>query len=152
MRAPAAMCAACRGVVFRGASVGSVPFSADIWWRTPADNGASRRGRPRHPAPPLSLGLRDFGPPLFGVSPAPSASAPEGTLLSSVHQPVAVLLPERFRGGCAFGSGAPAVVSRLPISPARVGARDAGLGWGSQGWGGDTLQPIGLEQARLTFS
>ena len=26
-------------------------------------------------------------------------------LLSSVHQLLAVLLPERFRGGCAFGSG-----------------------------------------------
>src|ERR1700744_5494315 len=53
--------------------------------------------------------------------------------LSSVCQPVAVLLPERFRGGCAFGSGAPAVVSRVPISPARVAGRDAGEGGGSQG-------------------
>jgi hypothetical protein len=49
----------------------------------------------------------------FGVPLRPKAQEE----LSSVHQPVAVLLPERFRGGCAFGAGGDA-----PASPARVGA------------------------------
>ena len=55
------------------------------------------------PCPRCLLDLRDFrarsGPLLL-------RRAPLQALLSSVHQPFAVHLPERFRGGCAFGSGA----------------------------------------------
>src|SRR5579859_161919 len=85
--------------------------------------GRSAEGEPWRPAPPLSLGLRDFGSPISWRPPAPSAGRRHswssfGAPLSSVHQLAAVLLPERFRGGCAFGSG-PFVEG--PISPARVG-------------------------------
>ena len=97
MRAPAA----------RWASVSGVVLSA--WSVTAGEDSGDGRGRPDirpvRSSPPLSCGLRDSG--LREAALAPSASRPDPSspaALSSVHLTPAVLLPERFRGGCAFGS------------------------------------------------
>ena len=74
-----------------------------------------RRFRPRV-LPPLSLSLRDLASRSSGTH-CSFGESRQARLLSSVHQPFAVLLPERFRGGCAFGSE-----SENPVSPARVAA------------------------------
>src|SRR6516162_9792448 len=111
MRAPRATCASVSGVVFKTFSAGT------------SDNGGLRLMTSESPdaspavAPPLSLGLRDFGSRRwFGGPLLLRRAGPSGTgLLSSVHQLLAVLLPERFRGGCAFGSRLGGLVS-----PARV--------------------------------
>ena len=65
--------------------------------------------------PPLSLSLRDSG--RRSGRPLLRRRARSRRLLSSVQSARAVLLPERFRGGCAFGSGS------NPVSPARAPAR-----------------------------
>jgi len=54
-----------------------------------------------------------------------------------VHQLVAVLLPERFRGGCAFGSGA----ANHPDLSRESWARDGGRVGRSQGGGRLFLPP-----------
>src|SRR5689334_18438123 len=104
MRAPSATCASVSGVVFR-------IFSAGISGtrRTPADDLRTGGLIPPSRAPAV-LGPERFrvppiagGPLLLRRAVLPFGSG--GRLLSSVHQLVAVLLPERFRGGCAFGSG-----------------------------------------------
>src|SRR5689334_2082225 len=106
MRAPAARWAPCSGVVFRGASDG---FGVEDTRAAPLTMGRAAGTGPWLPAPPLSLEperFRTAAPTPWGLSggrlllrrPASLGAKPE---LSSVHQPVAVLLPERFRGGCA---------------------------------------------------
>jgi len=77
-----------------------------------------RRDTAASSAPPLSMGLRDSGQPRDGAGLAPSARRLFRRLLSSVVVLLAVRLPERFRGGCAFGADA-ACDSGSPDSPAR---------------------------------
>src|SRR4051794_24126262 len=70
-----------------------------------------RTARPSVHAPPLSRDLRDF--PARGASyPRRWALAFSEAAFQSVI-PNAVLMPERFRGGCAFGAGV------TPVSSAR---------------------------------
>ena len=64
-------------------------------------------------------------------------------LLSSVHQPFAVRLPERFRGGCAFGSGAMKPRSLPRESTFRLVERERGVKAASPG-PGDRLEPVYL--------
>ena len=113
MRAPSATCASASGVTLSGPSDKR---------QAPADDRAIRRaqtfaGRPRRRAPPLSLDLRDFEPPNVATL-APSVSPLAATTFqrSSAR---AVLLPERFRGGCAFGA-LRSPLGRRRASPARV--------------------------------
>ena len=62
---------------------------------------ASRAGR-HELKPPLSRDLRDFGETLSRLT--PSVSRRRAGCFPERHQS-AVLLPERFRGGCSFGAG-----------------------------------------------
>ena len=64
------------------------------------------------PSPPLSRRLRDSARLLRACS--VGEVAPDGPPLSSVLVLPRSLLPERFRGGCAFGGG-----FRYPLSPGR---------------------------------
>ena len=56
--------------------------------------------------PPLSRDLRDFTPSQLGLEFIPFGEpAAQTTNYFPECHPLAVLLPESFRGGCSFGAG-----------------------------------------------
>src|SRR5215217_940024 len=97
IRAPRPTCSSCKGVCSSGSSAG-----------TGSAIGTSRNAREPGPggpcpAPPLSRDLRDFPPPARELRPSVDDVARHRRFPEC--QLPAVLLPERFRGGCAFGAG-----------------------------------------------
>ena len=110
MRAPSATCARVqRGQQLerRGGARSDRPrgpaFSASAIVGSP---GSEARQTPGRFAPPLSMDLRDFPRAARKRTELPpSVSATSATRRFPERQPSAVLWPERFRGGCAFGAG-----------------------------------------------
>jgi len=72
--------------------------------------------------PPLSRNLRAFPRGLPGITPSVATDRVRGAF-QSVAKTAAVLLPERFRGGCSFGDRASPILSRFASDTTANGCR-----------------------------